>query len=849
MNVRNADSLDDERSSLDIEQTLNILDLADMEEVSSTANTSNANSPLFYERNEKNLNPIFSPIDHSPLNMFFEDIIFSDDENESFIEIEKNVEELPNGKGMDDVFLDIFESAKSGFHDEFILIKNDLANSGQLLNDKKRIDITERVKFMVDIYFSDSTTFFTQMDEFIKELTKYESSSDSELSAILARMLSSMNSLSKFFQLIHVKNIKAGSAEILKEESSPIHEPFQRPSSTGSVSIEFNSSGSVDSSLNTFDISDKPWDVVRNASLSKRSRKRTISGGLQSPLHTNPTPPPTDSGPLTVDDMMTYNDGGTISRAVSAFFSNPTPEEESMKIEIPDGDEAWILCRICDMYVPISQILLHTTECSQLNAANVQRYTINDRLSNLAGSAVNRARTHHEITTAHSLLTTIASLCNRVYRSNLSDSSLASVRAEINSLNARIQKAGSPDMTFVFCARLQFLVEEKANAVRNAAELTSTQNELTVSRVPKFSDFKKETIISRGAFGVVYLAKKKRTGDYYAMKVMKKQEIQRKNMSARMKSERDILMANNDSPYVVPLVWSFHNKDYLVLVMEYCPGGDLLGLLREMGQLPIEACRQYIAELFIALNWLHSRHTVHRDIKPDNVLIDEHGHLKLIDFGLSNKGLHTSSYPQTNKKQDNVVKPHQRQHSIVGTPDYLPPELLLGLGHDTSADYWSTGCLLYEMVVGVAPFNATTKEEVFNNIVNCKINWQLLEEEADCPEILDLLKGLLRMKPSERFTYKEVQNHPFFADIDWETVYISEPVFKPVLANPADTSYFENRRELRYPSMNPFEDFDEQQSFNDDYKGFSYINIDELRLKNEIAYKEALQNSFSTFEL
>ncbi|BEI87152.1 hypothetical protein CcaverHIS002_0704980 [Cutaneotrichosporon cavernicola] len=156
---------------------------------------------------------------------------------------------------------------------------------------------------------------------------------------------------------------------------------------------------------------------------------------------------------------------------------------------------------------------------------------------------------------------------------------------------------------------------------------------------PSIKDFEIIKPISRGAFGSVYLAKKVTTGDYYAIKALKKADMIAKNQVTNVKAERTILMNQASSPYVAKLYFSFQSKEYLYLVMEYLNGGDCATLVKMLEGLPIDWARNYIGELILGLEYLHSRNVAHRDIKPDNLLIDSHGHLKLTDFGLSKIGL------------------------------------------------------------------------------------------------------------------------------------------------------------------------------------------------------------------
>ncbi|XP_062212200.1 probable serine/threonine protein kinase IREH1 isoform X2 [Phragmites australis] len=235
-------------------------------------------------------------------------------------------------------------------------------------------------------------------------------------------------------------------------------------------------------------------------------------------------------------------------------------------------------------------------------------------------------------------------------------------------------------------------------------------------------DFEIIKPISRGAFGRVFLAKKRTTGDLFAIKVLRKADTIRKNAVESILAERDILITVRN-PFVVRFFYSFTSRENLYLVMEYLNGGDLYSLLRNLGCLDEDVARVYLAEVVLALEYLHSMQIVHRDLKPDNLLIAHDGHIKLTDFGLSKVGLINSTddlsapavsgssfygddEPQMSELEQMDHRARRQNRSAVGTPDYLAPEILLGTGHGTSADWWSVGVILFELIVGIPPFNA-----------------------------------------------------------------------------------------------------------------------------------------------
>ncbi|KAL6009691.1 hypothetical protein ACLOJK_000120 [Asimina triloba] len=241
-------------------------------------------------------------------------------------------------------------------------------------------------------------------------------------------------------------------------------------------------------------------------------------------------------------------------------------------------------------------------------------------------------------------------------------------------------------------------------------------------------DFEIIKPISRGAFGRVFLARKRITGDLFAIKhqsgilqndkpqqVLKKADMIRKNAVDSILAERNILITVRN-PFVV-------SRENLYLVMEYLNGGDLYSLLRNLGCLDEDMARVYLAEVVLALEYLHSLNIIHRDLKPDNLLIAKNGHIKLTDFGLSRVGLIGSTddlsgpivsssaflvddEPTSTATQQTQNREERQRNSAVGTPDYLAPEILLGMGHGPSADWWSVGIILFELLAGIPPFNA-----------------------------------------------------------------------------------------------------------------------------------------------
>lgn len=221
--------------------------------------------------------------------------------------------------------------------------------------------------------------------------------------------------------------------------------------------------------------------------------------------------------------------------------------------------------------------------------------------------------------------------------------------------------------------------------------------------------------------------------------------------------------------------------------MEYSPGGDLYSILQNIGCLEEDDARVYAVQIIAALEFLRQNNVVHRDLKPDNILVDASGRLKLTDFGLSFFGMvgRSISGNITNKMFEDVC---------VGTPDYMSPEIVLSQKHTFTSDYWALGCLLYEFLAGVPPFHGETPGETFQNIIRGQYCTEIL---GDCSaELCDFISKLLCHDPEHRLgveSIDELKNHPWFADVVWTQIGSFEPPFVPSLDDETDTSYFETR--------------------------------------------------------
>ncbi len=299
----------------------------------------------------------------------------------------------------------------------------------------------------------------------------------------------------------------------------------------------------------------------------------------------------------------------------------------------------------------------------------------------------------------------------------------------------------------------------------------------TRSRKVTIESFVPVSRISKGAFGTVFKVRKKDTNDIFALKVMQKARLIRKNQVDRVKGERDVIprmSATADGEhFIVRFFWTFQNAEYVFLVMEYLPI-DLKNMLTMVGGLDETVVKQYMAELIIALEYCHRNSIVHRDIKPDNILIDNNGHLRLIDFGLSSTGLkkrHDLEYTAS----PGDISPEAMTFSMVGTPEYLAPEILTGEGHSYPVDWWALGVLMFEMLFGLPPFTAPERDAIFAKIVNDPLEFPMGAELDASPEAMDLMTALLVKDPAKRLGTRgdgaEIRRHPWLKDVAWGELY------------------------------------------------------------------------------
>ncbi|KAL8503852.1 hypothetical protein ACS0TY_022538 [Phlomoides rotata] len=372
--------------------------------------------------------------------------------------------------------------------------------------------------------------------------------------------------------------------------------------------------------------------------------------------------------------------------------------------------------------------------------------------------------------------------------------------------------------------------EEQMNLIK---DLERKETEFMRLRRNKIcvDDFELLAIIGRGAFGEVRLCREKKSGNIYAMKKLKKSEMVSRGQVEHVRAERNLL-AEVGSHCIVKLYYSFQDPEYLYLIMEYLPGGDMMTLLMREDTLSENVAKFYIAQTVLAIESIHKHNYIHRDIKPDNLLLDKNGHMKLSDFGLC-KPLDCRTLSTVNENEamdDENIKEamdidrfpdaangsswrsprEQLQHwqmnrrklafSTVGTPDYIAPEVLLKKGYSMECDWWSLGAIMYEMLVGYPPFYSDDPMTTCRKIVHWRNHLSFPEDAKLSREAEDLICRLLCDVEHRLGTggAAQIKAHPWFVNVEWDRLYEMEAAFKPEVNGELDTQNF-----MKFDELNP----------------------------------------------
>ncbi|KAI0395289.1 Pkinase-domain-containing protein [Xylariaceae sp. FL0594] len=293
------------------------------------------------------------------------------------------------------------------------------------------------------------------------------------------------------------------------------------------------------------------------------------------------------------------------------------------------------------------------------------------------------------------------------------------------------------------------------------------------------NDFDLLRTLGTGSFGRVHLVQSKHNQRFYAVKVLKKAQVVKMKQVEHTNDERRML-GEVKHPFLITLWGTFQDAKNLYMVMDFVEGGELFSLLRKSGRFPNPVAKFYAAEVTLALEYLHSKNIIYRDLKPENLLLDRHGHLKITDFGFAKR------VPD-------------KTWTLCGTPDYLAPEVVSNKGYNKSVDWWSLGILIYEMLCGYTPFwDSGSPMKIYENILRGKVKYPAYVH----PDAQALLERLITPDLTKRLGNlyggpQDVKNHPWFAEVTWDRLSrkdIDAPYTPPVKAGAGDASQFD-----RYP--------------------------------------------------
>uniref|UniRef100_A0A0R3S780 protein kinase C n=1 Tax=Elaeophora elaphi TaxID=1147741 RepID=A0A0R3S780_9BILA len=320
-------------------------------------------------------------------------------------------------------------------------------------------------------------------------------------------------------------------------------------------------------------------------------------------------------------------------------------------------------------------------------------------------------------------------------------------------------------------------------------------------------------VLGKGSFGKVLLVELKNKDEYYAMKCLKKDVILEDDDTECTFIERRVLILSSQCPFLCQLFCSFQTNEYLFFVMEYLKGGDLMHHIQAVKKFDENRSRFYACEIIIALQFLHSKGIIYRDLKLDNILLDSDGHVHLADFGMC----------KTEMNRENGMA-----STFCGTPDYIAPEIIKGQLYNEAVDFWSFGVLMYEMLIGRSPFHGEGEDELFDSILNERPYFpkSIGKEAAKC------LSALFDRNPNTRLGMPEcpdgpIRTHSFFRGVDWKRFEARQmpPPFKPSVKSSSDISNFDDDFTQEKPTLTPIADKTLLASIDPEaFLNFSYTN-------------------------
>jgi len=327
-----------------------------------------------------------------------------------------------------------------------------------------------------------------------------------------------------------------------------------------------------------------------------------------------------------------------------------------------------------------------------------------------------------------------------------------------------------------------------------------------------YEDFTVLKVLGKGAFGKVMLVRANDNKKIYAMKALSKKVLIERNEIVHTKTERRAL-SDTHHPFLVHLRFAFQSPSKLYLVMDYCNGGELFFHLKEAGRFDEPRARLYGGEIASAIHHLHTLKIVYRDLKPENVLLDHEGHVRITDFGLAK----------------DAMELEDKTHTFCGTPDYLAPEIIKQSGHGRSVDWWSLGTMIYEMLGGLPPFYSQTLKVMYDRILKAPLEFR--PEHLFSNDARHLITGMLQKEPHKRLGSSdrdglEIREHPWFATIDWKLLEARalQPPFIPKVLDEADVSNFDAEFTTEAIPVGP----DNDAPTNSKFDGFTYVDTNHL---------------------
>mmetsp|Transcript_65216 Transcript_65216/g.172823 ORF Transcript_65216/g.172823 Transcript_65216/m.172823 type:complete len:480 (-) Transcript_65216:244-1683(-) len=347
------------------------------------------------------------------------------------------------------------------------------------------------------------------------------------------------------------------------------------------------------------------------------------------------------------------------------------------------------------------------------------------------------------------------------------------------------------------------LSEEQKDAVRQSFNRQQDEYMRESRKQVTIADFEFLKVIGSGAFGIVRLCRHRDTGGIFAMKQMSKNDMIHKNQISHVNAEKDALSIAKDG-WVIGLHLSFQDDRFLYMVMDYLPGGDLMTHLMRKDTFNEEETRFYTAELVEAVDYIHTHlHYIHRDIKPDNIVLDANGHIHLLDFGLckhnppqpapvADRALSSHGGPRGHPPRAPRHASRAQLQSVVGTPDYIGPEVYRKEPYGKECDWWSVGIIMFEMLFGGPPFSDEGHDPsvTSSRVMRWRQYFQMPPDPAVGEQARDLIRGLV-CDPQDRLVADEIRAHPFFQGLNFKNLRQMTPPIKPTVHGPLDTSNFE----------------------------------------------------------